>query len=232
MKRKKESYFRSEAEKIYGEVKGSYNQTSIKKRIEALFLDNLGKILLREQIIEATRDPITQKYPENWHQRLSELRTDGGDTILSWRNQGDLKIQEYLMPTSEKRQQINRRVRPHDKVWLQILEKANYSYEWVEDGIRCGLEDGQIDLIGGGTVKLILDHKSPHSINIETETDDPNQWRVLWGRHQVMKKNFWDDSTGKINVYAIVQAASEQEKRNVFSFLAKYFGYQIDDEKF
>jgi len=50
MKKKKENYFGSESEKIYGEVKGPYNQNSIKKRIEALFLDNLGKILAREQI--------------------------------------------------------------------------------------------------------------------------------------------------------------------------------------
>ena len=60
MKKKKENYFQSETEKIYGEVKGPYNQKSIKKRIEALFLDNLGKILMREQIMEAARDPKTQ----------------------------------------------------------------------------------------------------------------------------------------------------------------------------
>ena len=228
---RKENYFKSEAEKIYGEVKGPYNQSSIKKRIEALFLDNLGKILLSEQIIKAAIDPITKKEPENWHQRLSELRTDDGYTILSWRNRGDLKIQEYLMPTSKKRPKINRRVRPHNGVWLKILETANYACEWEEDGIRCGLKGGDIDPIGGGTVRLTPDHKSPHSINIETDPSNPNQWRVLCARHQVMKKNFWDNSTGKINVYAIVQAASEQEKRMVFSFLLDYFGYQINDNK-
>ncbi len=70
---------------------------------------------MREQIIEAARDPITQKDPENWHQRLSELRTDEGYTILSWRNRGDLNLQEYLVPTPEKRPQTNKRVRPHDE---------------------------------------------------------------------------------------------------------------------
>ncbi len=231
MQKKKENYFNSEAEKIYGKVKGLYHQTSIKKRIEALFLDNLGKVLSREQIIEVARDPITQKDPENWHQRLSELRTDDGYTILSWRNRGDLKIQEYLMPTSKKRPKTTKRVRPHNKVWLEILEKAKYSCEWEEDGIRCELKDGDIDPIGGGTVTLTPDHKAPHSINMEADPSDPNQWRVLCGRHQVMKKNFWDDSTGKINVYAIVQAASEREKRIVFSFLIDYFGYQINEKK-
>ena len=231
MKKKRENYFNSEAEKIYGEVKSLYNQTSIKKRIEALFLDNLGKVLSREQIIKVARDPITQREPENWHQRLSELRTDDGYTILSWRNRGDLNMQEYLMPTSEKRPKTNKRVRPNNKVWLEILEKANYSCEWEEDGIRCDLKDGDIDPVGGGTVKLTPDHKAPHSINVEADPSDTNQWRVLCGRHQVMKKNFWDDSTGKINVYAIVQAASEKEKETIFSFLIDYFGYQINDRK-
>ncbi|MDX1995369.1 MAG: hypothetical protein SF029_23495 [bacterium] len=91
-------------EKIYGEVKGPYSQKSVKKRIEALFLDNLGKVLSREQILEAARDPLTGKEPENWHQRLSELRTDDGYTILLWRNRGDLRVQEYVMPTLEKRE--------------------------------------------------------------------------------------------------------------------------------
>lgn len=186
---------------------------------------------MREQIIEAARDPITQREPENWHQRLSELRTDAGYTILSWRNRGDLKVQEYLMPTSEKRPKINKRVRPDDKVWLEILEKANYACEWEQDGIRCELKDGDLDPIGGGTTRLTPDHKAPHSINAEADPSDLNQWGVLCGRHQVMKKNFWDDKTGKINVYAIVQAASEREKKIVFSFLADYFGYQIKDRK-
>ena len=89
--------------KIYGEYKGPYRQKSVKKRIEALFLDNLGKVLDRELIQRAARDPKTKKEPENWHQRLSELRTDEGYTILSWRNRGDLKVQEYLMPNATKR---------------------------------------------------------------------------------------------------------------------------------
>ena len=88
----------SSSRKLYGKLKGSYRQKSVKKWIEALFLDNLGKILTRDQIIQAATDPDTGSQPENWHQRLSELRTDDGYTILSWRNRGDLKVQEYLMP--------------------------------------------------------------------------------------------------------------------------------------
>jgi hypothetical protein len=80
----------SKSGKVYGTVRGPYRQRSVKRRIEALFLDKLGLVPTREQIIEAACDPVTGKEPENWHQRLSELRTDDGYTILTWRNRGDL----------------------------------------------------------------------------------------------------------------------------------------------
>ena len=72
-------------------IRGPYRQASVRARIEAFFLDNLGKVATREQIIKVATDPETGRIPENWHQRLSELRTDKGYTILSWRNRGNLK---------------------------------------------------------------------------------------------------------------------------------------------
>ena len=44
------------------------------------------------------------------------------------------------------------------------------------------------------------------------------------GRHQVVKKNYWDSFTGKLNVYAIVQAAPEDDKKAAYEFLKQYFG--------
>ena len=38
-----------------------------------------------------------------------------------------------------------------------------------------------------------------------------------------MKKNYWDDETGWLNVVAIVQSASELQKSQVFEFLKNYF---------
>jgi hypothetical protein len=82
-------------DKIYGKIRnGGYKQKTIKQRIEALFLDNIGKIVTSEQIRKVSIDPVTGKEPENWHQRLSELRTDEGYTILSWRNKGWLHVEE------------------------------------------------------------------------------------------------------------------------------------------
>jgi hypothetical protein len=215
---------------IYGEVKGPYKQPSVRKRIEALFLDNVGKILTREQIMEAAKNPSTGKEPENWHQRLSELRTDVGYTILSWRNRGELRVQEYLMPHTEKRPNAAKRVKPTNSTWQAVLERADHRCEWTEGGQVCGLKDGDVDPIGGGTVKLTADHKQPHAINPGTDPNDPDQWQALCGRHQVMKKNYWDSSTGKVNAYAVVQAASRSDKWAVLLFLLEHFGYRMNED--
>jgi len=214
--------------KLYGKLRGTYKQQSVKKRIEALFLHNIGKVLTREQIIKAATDPKTGRQPENWHQRLSELRTDEGYTILSWRNRGALKVQEYLMPHKRKRRGAGKRVRPSETAWIAILKRANYMCEWREAKKACGLKDGEIDPVGGGRVKLTPDHKNPHSLNPDADPSDPDQWQVLCGRHQVTKKNYWDTTTGKLNIYAIVQFAPEDEKWQVFRFLLNYFGYAVN----
>lgn len=88
----------------------------------------------------------------------------------------------------------------------------------------CGLRQGDIDPVGGGTVKLTPDHKNPHSIHAEIDPEDPSKRQPLCGRHQVMKKNYWDDETGWLNVVAIIQSASEAQKRQAFEFLKTYFG--------
>lgn len=212
------------AEQEQAEIKGPYLQRSIIRRIEAFFLDNIGKIATREQIIEVAKDPRTGREPENWHQRLSELRTDDGYTIMSWRNRGDLRVSEYVMPSPEKRPAAGKRVQIRPSTWQIVLNRANYRCEWLEGSVVCGLRDGETDPVGGGTVRLTPDHKTPHAVNPDVDPTDSDKWQALCGRHQVVKKNYWDHNTGWLNVYAIVQAAPEQEKRAVYEFLKAYFG--------
>lgn len=204
-------------------IHGPYEQRSIRARIEAFFLDNLGKVATREQLIEVATDPTTGRVPENWHQRLSELRTDKGYTILSWRNRGDLRVSEYMMPNAERRSTASRRTRPDARTWEQVLERHDQRCAWTESGVTCGLRNGDVDPVGGGTVKLTPDHRTPHAVHAEADPRDAEKWQPLCGRHQVMKKNYWDDETGWLNVMAIVQSASESQKRQVFQFLKKYF---------
>lgn len=209
--------------KIYSDDKSEYVQKTVRQRLEALFIANVGLVVTREQILGAARDPATGKEPENWHQRLSELRTDHGYTILSWRDWSDLKPQEYVLAHLEKRPLAAKRVRPTPATWKKVLDRATNACEWQEDGQLCGLVMGAFDPIGGGTVKLTPDHTTPHSVNPNSDPNDAAQWQALCGRHQVMKKNFWDGSTGKVNLVAILQAASVVQKKEALEFLVSYF---------
>src|SRR4030067_2883664 len=104
--------------------KGGYSGKSVRERIEQFFLENIGRVATREQIQEAARDPKTGRVPENWHQRLSELRTDKGYTILSQRNRGDLKVMEYLMLNADKRRKARGRIRRTSAPWRAVLLRA------------------------------------------------------------------------------------------------------------
>ncbi len=211
-------------QKIYSADASSYDQSSVRKRLEAFFLANVGLVVTRERLLAVARDPKTGKEPENWHQRLSELRTDRGYTILSKRDWQVLFGEEYCLATVERRETAGKRIKPTKACWKAVLERADHKCEWVEDGLPCGLHEKALDPIGGGTVKLTPDHMTPHSVNPNTDPGDPAQWQALCGRHQVMKKNFWDSTTGKINLIAILQAAGLEQKREAFSFLQQFFG--------
>lgn len=201
-----------------------YTQSSIIQRLENFFLDNIGHIITNAQLIEVAKDPSTGKEPENWHQRLSELRTNKGYTILSKRDRDFLAVGEYLMLTSQKRPEAGNRVLPTPATWQAVLNRSKNKCEWTEGGHVCGLSNGDIDPIGGGTVKLTPDHKMPHSINPNSDPENPEQWQSLCGRHQVVKKNYWDSNTGKINVVAIMQSLPRSEKETALSFLVDFFG--------
>lgn len=132
------------------------------------------------------------------------------------------------MPHTKKRLGAARRVKPRQQTWQQVLERADHRCEWLEEGQKCGLREGESDPIGGGRVKLTPDHKRPHSADPDADRKDASQWEALCGRHQVVKKNCWDSMTGKLNTYAVVQAAAKSEKRAVFLFLLEYFGHALE----
>ncbi|MDX1995370.1 MAG: hypothetical protein SF029_23500 [bacterium] len=113
---------------------------------------------------------------------------------------------------------------------MKILERSAFACEWKEAGQICGLVEGDTDPIGGGRVRLTPDHKTPHSFAADIDPTDPDQWQALCGRHQVIKKNYWDNRTGKLNVSAIIQAASREEKHMVLRLLLDYFGYTIQED--
>lgn len=213
-------------EKVYSADRSIYEQRTVILRIEAFFLNNIGLIVTRGQIIAAATDPVTGVEPENWHQRLSELRTDMGYTILTRRDNRNLGQQEYVMPDATRRPVASKRLSPTKECWESVLIRADNCCEWQEDGRPCGLFDGGVDAVGGGTVRLTPDHATPHSIDPDIDRGDYTKWRALCGRHQIMKRNYWDSDTGRLNVIGILQAASQKQKREALDFLQAYFDTQ------
>ena len=207
-------------------IQSAYVHSSVRERIEQLFLDNLGCVVKREQIVAVAGTDV-----ENWHQRLSELRTDAGYTILSNRDVTYLAPGEYVMPSAVRRAGTAKRVMPTEGTWTAVLAAARNACEWTEDGTVCGLRDGDLDPIGGGSVKLTADHLTPHQVNPDSDPTNPKSWRALCARHQVMKKNFWDNSTGKMNYVAIVQAAPQKVKREILDLLLKFFGLRVESKE-
>lgn len=199
-------------------VAKKYTDKTIRKRLEAFFLDNVGVIVTNEHLKEVAKDPETGLEPENWHQRLSELRTDHGYTILSQRDNAELRTGEYCLVSAEKRESAKSRKVADKKIKDELL-KANPVCAYP----GCGLREGAIDLVGGGTVRLQLDHKTAHDHDDKGE-DTKDNYQLLCGRHNVTKKNLWDDNTGKLNVRAIIQAFSKTEKAEALKWLNAYFG--------
>jgi len=192
---------------------------NVRGRIRDFLVRNIGKVVTRQQIQEAATDPDTGKVPENWHQRLSELRVDEGYDILSWRDREGLKLGQYLLESANPK----RVAKPRE--YLTAEEKSKL---FARDGHRCqwpgcSLAAGATDPTGGGSVVLTADHKSPHSLADGQWTGTLDDWQTLCARHQQEKKNFIDDRTGRKNLRELVRAAGKEEKRVIFEDLKEYF---------
>jgi len=194
-----------------------YEQKSIKKRLEAFFLENIGIVVNDEQLKQVARNPKTGKDHARWHQRISELRVDDGYTISTSRDDSTLKNTEYCLVSEEKRVTAKARRKVDAKIKAVLLKTAPIC---VYDG--CTLKEGDIDPIGGGTVRLQVDHKTAHDHD-DYDGDNIENYQLLCGRHNVTKKNLWDDQTGKINIRAVLQFISREEKQVAFDWLKSYF---------
>ncbi|MGF6180063.1 hypothetical protein ABIB42_001063 [Massilia sp. UYP32] len=198
-------------------VSKAYQQRSISARLEAFFLDSVGLVVSNEHLKQVARDPITGNEPENWHQRVSELRTDRGYTILTQRDDPSLKNGEYCLESTDRRETAKVRRAINKKIKAALLE---LSPACVYPG--CNLREGERDPVGGGTVKLQVDHKTAHNHD-DGGLNVLGNYQLLCGRHNVTKKNLWDDQTGKLNIKAILQFIPHSDKVVAKEWLSNYF---------
>lgn len=194
------------------------SSTSVRDRIRAFFIRNAGKVVTKEMIQQAAKNPETGIIPENWHQRLSELRVDEGFVILSWRDRSFLKPGQYLLESAKPTNPAKRRVVLTSKDREALFKRDNYTCMWP----GCGLKKDMIDSVGGGTVVLTADHLTPHSVAVQTTTS-LDEWQTLCARHQQEKKNLIDDRTGKKNLRELVRNASKELKAQIYTDLTEFF---------
>ncbi|MDD5309630.1 MAG: restriction endonuclease [Deltaproteobacteria bacterium] len=194
--------------------------TNVRGRIRNFLIKNVGKVVSREQIRQAAKDPDTGKIPENWHQRLSELRCDEGYDVLSWRDRETLKPGQYVLLSATPKRVPKPRKYLSAEEKIQLFERDDHKCQWP----GCGLGAGATDPVGGGTIVLTADHRSPHSLPDGQWTGTLDDWQTLCARHQQEKKNFIDDRTGRKNLRELVRAAGKEEKRLIFDDLKAYFG--------
>ncbi len=193
---------------------------SVKDRIRAFFVKNVGIVVTRQEIQVAATDPETKRVPENWHQRLSELRVDEGYDILSNRDRDRLKPGQYLLETPTPTRIAKPRARLRKADLKALFERDSYTCQWPD----CTLRKGQTDPVGGGRVVLTADHRSPHSLPNAKWTGTLEDWQTLCARHQQKKKNLIDDRTGRKNLRELVRNAKRTVKLQIFEDLTAYFG--------
>jgi len=202
----------------------AYPQTTIRQRLEAFLLDNIGVVVTTDQLRQIARDPKEGILRENWHQRLSELRTDYGYTILSNRDDRSLKPGEYCLESNVRRETAKVRRAINAKIRKALLDQSPVcAYP------GCGLRDGEIDPVGGGTVRLQVDHKTAHDHD-DSGLNEIQNYQLLCGRHNVTKKNLWDDQTGKLNIRAILQAIPQSDKAVARDWLNHYFSKEDENK--
>lgn len=98
-----------------------------------------------------------------------------GYTIPSWRNRGDLRISENLMPNDARVETAARRPRPTADAGEKVLSIHGNRHTSRERDICRGLRDGDIGPVGGGTVKPPPDHQIPHALHAVTDAREPSK---------------------------------------------------------
>ncbi len=193
-------------------------KSSARDRIRAFFLKNVGKVVTKEMIQKAATNPETGVVPENWHQRLSELRVDEGYIILSWRDRSFLKPGQYLLENATPTGIIKKRAVLSTAEREELFQRDSHSCKWP----GCGLKKGMVDSVGGGMVVLTADHLTPHSV-ADVTTHSLDEWQTLCARHQQEKKNLIDDRTGRKNLRELVRNAPKEIKLQILRDLEEFF---------
>lgn len=186
-----------------------------RQRILDLFLQNVGRKVTKEQIIEAAG--ISE-----WARRVRELRDEFGWEILSFKDQpGKLKPGEYILASGKPRPTAKQRKIGKDQ-WYRILDRDGHRC------LSCGRGPGDPHpLDPDRRVKLVVDHIVPISV-AEREGIDPYGDENLQTLCDVCNEGKWNKYIGRVgkartNLLALVRHAPLEEQREIYEALRRIF---------
>ena len=179
---------------------------SARDRIRAFLEQNVGKIVTTQQIREVGQ--ISE-----YARRIRELRDEEGMQIKSSRDRLDLRPNEYVLETLERKPAIGRTVSP--QLRAQILERNGYTCQ------LCGAGPGDPDPYRPDRkLRLNIDHLVPLS---QGGTNDPDNLRVLCSACNESRGNLQTASEDARNLLARIRRAPRSVQREVYERLKMRF---------
>ena len=184
-------------------------QTQEKRRVSCLdrfrhlFTENQGRRFSTAQLRELSG--IVR-----WHQRISELRTDYGYTILHAKSGA---TDWYVMPDDTREEMAASRA-PLQDIRAQLLRRSNKC-------AFCGAEEGGRSARTTKRVKLQPDHIVPHAHG-GAEMHDVSNYQLLCQPCNLFKKEHHCPPNEM--VFTCLAVADQATRRRVYDMLAEEFG--------
>jgi len=186
-----------------------------KQLILEYFFANLGSVLESRGIQEASGGAV------EWARRVRELRNEDGYQILTHKDRRDLKPNQYLMESIERRPAFARNISKETRAW--VLERNGYTCQ------MCGVAAGDPDPLGSErTVRLTMGHIIDKS---KGGNDSPQNLRAICTNCNEGLQNTSPPKPDRIHLLAQIRRATIPDQQAVLDWLLQKFKLSISKDK-
>lgn len=183
-----------------------------KKGSRQLILDylvaNVGKVLTSAELQEASGGKA------EFARRIRELRNEFGYQILTHNDREDLRPNEYILISEERRPAFKRNVSKELRAF--VLERNGYTCQ------MCGVGAGDADPYDESrTVRLVIGHIVDQS---KGGKDEPGNLRAVCTNCNGGLQNISPPKPDCIHLLAMVRRATRDDQKTVLDWLKTKFG--------
>jgi len=181
---------------------------SASKRIQKLFLANIGKVLKSDEIRDVAKI-------NSYARRVRELREEKGWPILTHHDRENLKPGEYLldkMPPDKPDVSFARSMSA--RIRAQVLDRNGFTCQ------MCGLTPGDVDPATGRKVRLHIGHIKDKSLGGK---DELTNLRALCSTCNQGAKNRTLEKPERIWLLTQIRRAGIDEQKAVYEWLRSKF---------